>query len=81
MDKPTDRYSTETLLRAEGWELVACDRFANPLSDFQKWKKDGYPYLLRLAWPVGADCNGCTTLEIEICKALEMIRDANFLPF
>jgi len=72
------RDQVEAFLQLTGWKLISSERLSRPASDFEIWELAGYPYQLRLSWPVDGDCNGATTTEIEIHRALLRIRDAHF---
>lgn len=63
----------ETILRASGWELVYSDTFISPPSSFEIWEKQGASYQIRFSWPRGGDCNGATTIESEIDKAMKIM--------
>lgn len=75
MQHPTQQQVTKYLL-ATGWELVYQERFQGPRSNHEIYSKKGYEYLLNLGWPVNGDCNGATTTEIEVHKAINRIADA-----
>jgi len=48
----------------------------HPASNVEKYSKKGYDYVLVLAWPTKGNCNGFTTTEIEVCKAINRIADS-----
>ena len=74
MDKTKTREEMEAMLKAESWKLVYSDRIFDPANQINAsveiWEKHGNPYQIRLLWPRHGDCNGATTTEIEIEKAL-----------
>lgn len=78
INAPQTRDQVTALLQVSGWKLLRSERLTRPASDFEIWGLAGYPYQLRLSWPVEGDCNGATTTEIEISRALFRIRDAHF---
>lgn len=73
MDKPTTREELTALLSSNGWKLIYSERFTT--SSFEIWEKPRCAYQLRLSWPKDGNCNGATTVEGEIDKALRMIAD------
>ena len=74
-ETPRNREQTEILLHSQGWQKIRSEKLSRPDADFEVWTKDEYPYQLRLSWPVDGDCNGATTTEIEIYRAMHFIND------
>ena len=73
MHKPKSREELTALLQKEGWKLVWQESFF--MSSDEIWEKRGNPYQIRLSWPKDGDCNSATTTEIEIEKALHMMKE------
>lgn len=73
MRQPKSKEEMRTLLRTQGWKLVWQDSFLMPPTSAEIWEKSGEPYQIRLGWPLKGDCNGDTTTEIEIEKAMHMM--------
>ena len=74
--KPKTREEMAEVLKNDGWKLVHQERFIRPAASFEIWGKRGNAYQIRLSWPLNGDCNGATTTEIEIDKALYMMAPA-----
>lgn len=71
MDKPKTRAELTALLKSEKWKLVYDEHHFT--DSMEIWKKPGNPYQIRLSWPLHGECNGATTTEIEIDKALHIM--------
>lgn len=71
MDKPSSREDLTLLLRANGWTLTHSERYT--MHSFEIWEKPGVSHQIRLGWPKNGDCNGATTTEAEIDKALRVM--------
>lgn len=71
------REECESILKAKGWKLVYQERFTVPVRSFEIWEKPGYPYQLRLEWPLGAGSTFET--ECEIARAMNRIEDADWV--
>lgn len=74
----TTREAATELLKTKGWKLIHSDTFIRPASSFEIWTKRGYHLQLRLAWPKNGDCNGATTMDIEIERVVSFVNDARY---
>lgn len=70
-DKPKTREELAALLRENGWKLTYSEQFF--MSSFEIWEKRGASYQIRLSWPKNCDCDGSTTTEGEIDKAIRLM--------
>jgi hypothetical protein len=73
MDKPTTREELTALLQANGWKMVVSEQYT--MHTFEIWEKRGVAHQIRLGWPKNGDCNGATTTEGEINKALKIMAE------